>query len=582
MCGIGVIWDRSGQWYKDINKGRDVPDMGIVSRGPDGKGVWIGREYEPILFHRRLSIQDLSNAGHQPMISRCGRYVTVFNGEVYNVETLRHFAEDRGWNEWKSTSDTEVLVACISINGVEETVSQIDGMFAIACWDRKEQRLYIMRDRFGEKPLYYGYCGDTFGVSSTCRMFGELAKHKCQVNEIAAARMIMAGYVEGEDSIIENVRRLSPGRFAKLCKDEINRRGFGEVKSFWKYNEVNRINPGSPVGSDVQDLDNVLSESVERCLVGDREIGCLLSGGIDSTLISAIATRKLGVSLKTFSMAFSEPGYDESGYAREVAEELCTDHSVFTFDSKSLVKTVLELANIWDEPYADQSQIAMSFLCKEVSNDVAVALTGDGGDEMLCGYNRYHRGLSLYRTITKNGFLRTGARLAAYMPFESLDFLSRKLPRKYHFSALRSLVEKTNEVADCTSLMDYYMKVASRANQDLTRSEIREAVERERTSYMNKLFEVEKTEEEAQTLMRVDRRSYLPDDILVKSDRASMHYGLSCGHHFWQKVLNAFLCVQKRRIWWSLARQNTRQECCWINTYRAMTTEDLRWDLVYL
>jgi asparagine synthase (glutamine-hydrolysing) len=381
----------------------------IGHRGPDDQGTWIDRENRVALGHRRLSIVDLSPHGHQPMMSRDGRYVLSFNGEIYNHSDLRRELEadpqcqTAEGSAWRGHSDTETLVECIAAWGLTKTLKKCVGMFAIGLWDRAERRLQLARDRFGEKPLYYGWVGGDFLFASELKA---IRIHPAFNNPICrtALRLYAARtYVPAPLSIYERLYKLEPGCILTIpvaaallpleAPPVAGRSGAGiELQRYWSYADVVREGLASPIkneGDALEQLDQALSAAIKGQSVADVPVGAFLSGGIDSSTVVALYRKHSSVPVRTFSIGFEEAGFNEADHARAVARHFGTEHNELYLTVADASDVIPLLPAMYDEPFADSSQIPTHLVSRFARDQVKVAMSGDGADELFAGYNRH-------------------------------------------------------------------------------------------------------------------------------------------------------------------------------------------------
>ncbi|MDQ4086657.1 MAG: asparagine synthase (glutamine-hydrolyzing), partial [Pseudomonadota bacterium] len=375
----------------------------LSHRGPDDAGIWTDREAQVGFSHRRLSIIDLSPAGHQPMAARDGRWVITFNGEIYNHAQLRAELEAAGGGPaaagaaWRGHSDTETLLECIAAWGLEATIGKCAGMFALALWDRRERRLHLARDRFGEKPLYYGWVGGDFVFASELKALRVLPGFDNPVDRHALALFSSLAYVPAPHSIFERIYKLEPGCIlaataetlrAPLSEAPVPDQGL--VRRYWSYRDVVLAGLENPVTDEQEGLDRLeeaLLASVAGQMSADVPVGAFLSGGIDSSTVVALCSRHAKV--RTFTIGFDDAAFDEAPYARAVAAHLGTEHHEAYVTAREAQDVIPLLPSMYDEPFADASQIPTHLVCKHARAQVKVALSGDGGDELFGGYNRY-------------------------------------------------------------------------------------------------------------------------------------------------------------------------------------------------
>lgn len=358
----------------------------IQHRGPDAEGVW--HDEAILLGHRRLSIIDLSPTGHQPMQSSEGRYVITYNGEIYNFLTLKKELSDLG-HRFQGMSDTEVLLACIEVYGLEKTLKKLNGMFAFGLWDRAEKILYLARDRFGEKPLYYGWVGQTFLFASELKCFKAYPDFSAEVDQQALAAYLQYGYIPAPYSIYRGISKLSPGCFLKIALDDKQ----VQMASYWSALQVASAGVDQPLTlteKEAIDLgETKLKEAVKLRMLADVPLGAFLSGGIDSSTIVALMQKQSRQPVKTFTIGFDNPAYNEAPQAKAVAQHLGTAHTEIYLQEHHLLDVLPKLPAIYDEPFADSSQIPTYLVSQITRQQVTVALSGDAGDELFGGYNRY-------------------------------------------------------------------------------------------------------------------------------------------------------------------------------------------------
>lgn len=529
MCGLAgvVLSARTSVPISNI-----VDDMAttLAHRGPDSGGRWIDTEQGIGLSHRRLSIVDLSEHGRQPMISQNERYVLAYNGEVYNhLEVRDQLNQETGPIRWSGHSDTETIVEAIAHWGLEKTLTELVGMFAIALWDRQEGELTLARDRIGEKPLYFGILERTLAFGSELKALRKVPQFILEVNPHAVASFMRLGYVPEPHSIYNSIAKVPAGTFISFSKDDVARNILPPAKKYWSFVDVAerglaRRSEKSSLAEAVDRLEKLLTHSIEGQLMGDVPVGAFLSGGVDSSTVVALMQKISRAPVKTFSIGFEERQYDESGYAREMADYLGTEHHSITFSSGDAQSVIPKLAGLSDEPFADSSQIPTYLVSKLARQEVSVSLSGDGGDELFAGYNRYstdpRRWASIanlpvsLRRVVSSAILRTPPGLLNNMLSPILGGHSvnkGKLPGdKLHklagvlgSSNARELYENLNSVG--------------RPNEILFDS--KEIVDSYSTGWPIKASLTEQ-------MMALDTLRYLPSDILVKVDRASMSFGL--------------------------------------------------------
>lgn len=521
MCGITGLWapDRLADSTCEI---AGLMATRIAHRGPDDADVWIDRPVGLALGHRRLAIVDLSQAGHQPMQSGSGRMVLAYNGELYNSADLRRELEDtRAAPNWRGHSDTETLVEAIEHWGVARALERLNGMFAFALWDRKAQTLTLARDRLGEKPLYYGRAGREFVFGSELKALAAHPEFSGVVDENALSLFLRQSYVPAPLSIWRDVHKLPPAHYLEV-------RDGGSVveepKAYWDFGRVAErgVANALPDTPDlIDELEALLRDSVLRRMEADVPLGAFLSGGIDSSTIVALMQAQSSRPVRTFTIGFEEKRYDEAEYARAVAKHLGTDHTELYVSPRAALDVVPALPKIWDEPFADASQIPTYIVSALARRHVTVSLSGDGGDELFAGYQRYVVGQRVWdwhrRTPRPVRRMITGAltapglaRLAAVA--ESLTSPRQKLHAADRLPKLAALLAEEAPAGVYGRLLSNPVdpaQVLARGRQNGAASP-----------------GVPDFADFREWMMCVDTLGYLPDDILVKVDRASMAVSL--------------------------------------------------------
>ena len=393
MCGIAGYVISRGSFTADPL----LPMLdSILHRGPDSGGTWIDTTAGVALGHRRLSIVDLSPAGHQPMVSACGRYVITFNGEIYNHRELRKCLHQTGSSPqggWRGSSDTETLLAAIAAWGLTKALQASVGMFALALWDSRERALTLARDRIGEKPLYYGWQGDTFVFSSELKAIRQHPSFIGEVDWRAASTFLRLNFIPAPFSIYKDIQKLCPGSVLTLTPDSVAKRELPSAEVYWSVVGAAKVGverrfKGTLMDA-VDELDLLITRAVKDQAVADVPLGAFLSGGIDSSLVVAKLRQVVSNEVLTFSIGMPDVRADESMHARAVARYLGTTHVAHTIDAKEALALIPSLPSIWDEPFGDSSQIPTYLVSKIARRDVTVALSGDGGDEFFLGYSLY-------------------------------------------------------------------------------------------------------------------------------------------------------------------------------------------------
>lgn len=526
MCGvIGFIrTEGSSGFTVDAKRQLELMADAVIHRGPDDAGYWGDENSGVWLGHRRLSILDLSPAGHQPMSSDCGRYILVFNGEIYNWASIRAELEQSGLAPvWRGHSDTEVLLAGIVAWGLEATLKRARGMFAIAVWDWRERVLTIARDRIGEKPLYYGRLGNTFVFASELKSIRAIPGIQLETDSGSLALMLRYGYVPAPRSIYRNLFKLPPGSLLR-----VNLRGeYAEPECWWSFADMAQqgVIERSTL-SDVQALDTleeVLGLAIGEQMVADVPLGGLLSGGLDSSMVVALMQARSQKPVRTFTIGFAEGAYDEAAHAKAVAAHLGTEHTELHVPPEQALEVIPRLADMYDEPFGDSSQIPTALVCALTRQHVAVCLSGDAGDELFGGYNRYFWATSLWQRF---GRFPIGLRQGLAGVFSSLSAdswnscygaFSWAIPGRFRVSNPGDKLHKLAEVMGASSEEMLYRGLVSQWRGDLPMRSPDEP-----KTFVTEPAAWPKMPSYAERMMAVDTLTYLPDDILVKVDRAAM------------------------------------------------------------
>lgn len=505
----------------------------IHSRGPDDGDCWVDRDQRIGFGHRRLAIVDLSAAGHQPMASASGRYVIAYNGEIYNHLELRKAIESaRQAPSWRGHSDTETLLAGFDAWGIRGCVERASGMFAFAVWDRNEKTLSLARDRMGEKPLYYGWQGTgpeaVFLFGSQLKALRAHSAFEGRINRDAITLLLRHNCIPAPHSIYEGIAKLPPGSILTVSRDQREPR----IAAYWSAFEVARAGManafrGRPEEA-VDELERLLTEAVGRQMMADVPLGAFLSGGIDSSTIVALMQAQSPRPVKTFTIGFHEDAHDEAHHAREVARHLVTDHTDIYLSADDALGVIPSLPDFYDEPFADSSQIPTYLVSRLAREHVTVSLSGDGGDELFAGYNRYLATASYWRTLSSipRPIRRSAASMLTAISPRSWDRIAtaanRWLPSSARLANPGDKLHKAAGVLASQSVDALYRGLVSHWDDPATivlgATEPATLIEKS-ASALSDFGDVER-------MMALDTVTYLPDDILVKLDRASMAVSL--------------------------------------------------------
>ena len=428
MCGIGGFLIKNNQTvnYEKILKKMSTS---LFKEGQMMKGYWHDKKSGIFLFHRRLSILDLSKNGLQPMISQNERYIITFNGEIYNFNIIAKQLRDTG-TTFKSQSDTEVIIEAFSKWGIEKSVRKFIGMFAIGVWDRKNRSLYLIRDRLGIKPLYWGSSNENFYFSSTIDALNEIPFASNKISKLSISLYLNYGYIPSENSIFENIKKVKPGFILTIDKNnKVSENCFWNLEDQVKLNyNTNKFKTFEEAKNEIESL---IKDSVKLRMISDAPIGSFLSGGIDSSLITGLMQQQSNKKIKTFSIGFNDESYNEANYAKKIAAHLRTDHNELYLDNKHLLDIIPKIHQIYDEPFFDSSSIPTFLLSQFTSGSVKVALSGDGGDELFAGYNRYKlaRKISKFNKITPHLFRLILNKIIKIIPQSKYDVYSFKMQK---------------------------------------------------------------------------------------------------------------------------------------------------------
>lgn len=532
MCGVVGFFGCEGSPARVPS--REVLSESVESlrhRGPDAQGLWMDGSIG--IGHTRLSIRDLSDHGKQPMVSNSGRYVLAYNGELYDLGDLRSRLARSGYT-LRGHSDTEVLLGSLEVFGMQATLEQANGMFAFALIDRAERALTLVRDRAGEKPLYWSLQSGVVYFASELRALRKLLPSPPDIDPASVAAFLRHNYVPGPYSIYEDIRKLKPAHIA-VVDSSLN---VSEV-CYWSYSDLVERAAGRQRNlSDaeaVKEAGDLLTKATVRRLESDAPVGAFLSGGIDSSLVTAIMQRELSTPVKTYSAGFEDPRFDEQYYAQEMARYLGTDHHSFTFTEKDALDLIPSISHVYDEPFADSSQLPTILIARVTRNDVKVVLTGDGGDEVFTGYTRY-RMLQTSNSPYVRLVLPLARQLArAFGPWsrKRVEAILARVPGISNPTRVWGRLDQVGERSNFESPVALYRSMVSHWDEP---QRLCGAEDEQISDFWRHARTLEL--EDAATLARViDFHTYLPDDILVKVDRATMHVGLEARTPFLDRDL---------------------------------------------
>lgn len=522
MCGIaGFIALGSGSFDPEVAR---AMALRLRHRGPDDEGLWSDPANGVALAQRRLSIVDLSPHGHQPMLSPRGRFVITFNGEIYNHRDIRQDLDAETAIAWRGHSDTEVLVAAIEHWGLGPALERLVGMFAFAVWDREARTLSLARDRMGEKPLYYGRAGRAFAFASELKAFRALPGWAPEIDRGALALLLRHDYIPAPYAIYEGIAKLRPGHLLTF------RPGDGAapaVEAYWDLNAVARRAAAAPFagGRDAaaEGVEALLRQSIAGQMVADVPVGAFLSGGIDSSLVTALMQSLSSHPVRTFTIGFEQAAFNEAGYAKEIARHLGTDHTELTVTDREAEAVVPRLPEIYCEPFADSSQIPTFLVSRLARQHVTVSLSGDGGDELFSGYDRYVDVARILGRIPAP-LRRAIGGLAAMPSPGAYDRLAAVMGPVLPARLRKRTGERIHRAAGLLSRQgddDLYLAICSHCEPG---EAVRDGAEPP-TAFTG-LDALPRKPGSIERMMHIDLLSYLPDDILVKVDRAAMAVSL--------------------------------------------------------
>jgi asparagine synthase (glutamine-hydrolysing) len=503
MCGLAGLWSEGEPGGEQLAGTAKAMAATLSHRGPDHADAWADARGGVALAHRRLSVLDLSSQGHQPMRSADGRFVIVYNGEIYNHEALRSQLEREGRAPaWRGHSDTEVFLAAVTAWGFERALQALTGMFALAVWDARERELLLARDRMGEKPLYYGRVAGAFAFASELKAFRACRGFSRRVDRQALALYARYAYVPAPWSIYEGVRKLPPGTWLALGAADLAARRLPEPRRYWSLAAAVERGQASCFrggeGEAVQELERVLSAAVRRQIIADVPVGAFLSGGVDSSCVVALMQQAGDGPARTFTIGFRESKYDEARHAAAIARHLGTSHTELYVTPREALDVIPRLPETYDEPFADSSQIPTSLVARLARQHVTVSLSGDGGDELFGGYNRYVWGPRLARlpALLRGPAARALSGVAASGPQKLARALGAANGEAL-YEGLASFWAEGSPVREAPPVPSVGERCASLQSLSL-----------------------------AERMMYWDAATYLPDDILAKVDRAAMAVSL--------------------------------------------------------
>jgi asparagine synthase (glutamine-hydrolysing) len=521
MCGIAGFLNSS------TSEPRQIVEAMIATlehRGPNGSGVFVNPAAGVAMAHRRLAILDLSALGAQPMRSHTGRFIICFNGEIYNFKDIREELLSLG-HSFKGSSDTEIILAAFEQWEIYEAVPKFNGMFAISLWDQESKRLYLIRDRIGVKPLYYGIFGNAFIFGSELKSILKHPQANNTLSSLGLNHFMRFGYIPAPLTIYENIHKVNQGTILTVTESES-----GLLINEHKYwtpvvHAMAQSEVATDPGSIQNHLHSLLKDSISLRTISDVPIGSFLSGGIDSTLVSAIMQSQAKTPINTFTIGFTEAAYDESKYAEPIARHLGTNHTTLMVSANDSLEIIPSLADIYDEPFGDYSCLPTLLLSKLTKSHVSVALSGDGGDELFLGYSRYQATLKLWHVLKfmPTTCKRLISKLIEQVPQHSLnsalEMAMRFLPKSSRIANAGPRLQRFASRMEADSFPALYRNILSHWPKHIVKN------------HSDKILpflddNLEQSLSDLSFMSVYDLVSYLPDDIMTKVDRASMHFAL--------------------------------------------------------
>ncbi len=521
MCGIVGFETLNKADFNSQKKIKIITET-LNHRGPDSFGFWNNESKNIYLGHTRLSIVDLSSEGNQPMQSLDGRYVIVFNGEIYNYKFLKERLIKEYNIKFRNETDTTVLLESISLIGLKKTIQSIEGMFAFALYDKKEGSIYLVRDRFGEKPLFYFLNNNFFVFASELKSIKRFfIESNLKINSRSCQLFSCLGYIPAPLTIYEKTFKVMPSEIIKINSGKILFR-----EKYWEPNQAIYETSQESKIQNVQNIENLIEGSVKKMMVADVEVGCFLSGGVDSSLIASLMQKNSLKKIKTFTIGFEEQQFDESKYAKSIAKHLGTEHNEMIVSMTDLLNNIENVSEIYDEPFGDSSFLPTEILCKHASKSLKVVLSGDGGDEIFLGYNRYllSKKIERFNMLVPYKLRILLQKLIKVIPLGFFDYLSSPIQKKFGLHGFSHKVQKLTNLLSYNDDIDFYKKLnlIDNSNFDIIDN--------------NAIFE--KYDDLLRSTQINDINYYLSNDILVKVDRASMSNSLEVRSPFLDSVLS--------------------------------------------
>jgi asparagine synthase (glutamine-hydrolysing) len=518
MCGITGYWDFNQKLSTEASIANiKTMTSALKHRGPDNYGLWYDAPSGIYLGHRRLSIYDLSANAKQPMVSASTRYTMVFNGSIYNHHELRQNLTNAINPSWKSSSDTEVILTGFEHWGIEGTINKLVGMFAIALWDQQDKTFHLIRDRLGEKPLYYGIIKDILVFGSELKAIKAMSDIDLEISHHACAYQLQYSYIPAPLSIYKNINKLEPGRIASINKDKNI-----TIKQYWSLRDCMKQPQSTCNRHDaLSEFRTLFGKVIDNQVKADVPVGAFLSGGTDSTTVVSFLKNK-HQNVHTFSIGIDDSSYNEAENAKNIARQLGTTHHELYVSEQDALDLIPSLPHMYDEPFSDSSQIPTALVAKMAKQHVTVALSGDGADELFAGYNRHRLLPSLAKHSTKSRFIKDviGNALLA-IPTTFFDAMYEPLhhlhPRKFNHQAVGDKAHKMGHLLQCTNIQSMYEYTTTHWLPPPMHSLNKKIQQPLKATIIN---------DNLNFILANDTLGYLPGDILTKVDRASMYFAL--------------------------------------------------------
>lgn len=548
MCGIAGIFKIGDNDRIPIGDCVAQMTATLAHRGPDATDVWTDEAAGISLGHRRLSVLDLTAAGAQPMRSDCGRFTVTFNGEIYNHLDIRSELEAAGAApNWKGHSDTETLLYAVRLWGIEGALQRFNGMFAFAIWDARDGTLTLCRDRFGEKPLFYGWIGTDLVFASELKAFAVHPRWRGTVDRGALTAFMRYSYVPAPSTIWEGIRKLNSGSTVAFPRS-MEARHLPQPQTYWSMRQCvvagqqERLTDPSEAAVE---LERLLSQAVQRQMLSDVPVGALLSGGIDSTVVVALMQKQSPRPIRTFSIGFAESAFNEAIHARSVARHLATDHTELIVAPTDARDVIPKLAQMYDEPFGDSSQIPTHLVAMLARRSVTVALSGDAGDELFGGYNRHVWGARLHARFgplpaSMKRILAAAISMVAPEPANTVGhFAGRILPGRYRFLRAGDQIAKIGRIIGARTSEEMY-RLLSSIDDDPTGVVL--GGYEPPSWFSEQMSGIDQPIDALDRMTLSDALSYLTDDILQKVDRAAMAVSLETRVPFLDRDVAEFSC----------------------------------------